>query len=533
MSVSSEDNRAPRSQDVSDVMGNRTLWDLLQRCATLHPHSDAVRYLQDQERPEDMSVISWEQLAAQVLEMRCRLAHIGVSEQRTVVLALPASPLTIVLWLAIAANGAIVQAVDPDAGVLPLSVAIRATRPLIIFAHPGNAEALASALDKAAGSATMIVVRDLSLLTPMAHIDGLSAAGTQDPPTASADSVAGLLQTSGTSGAPKLVELTHANYVASGERLARNSGHLTSDCFYLCSPFSHTNAQLYGCMPALVTGGTVAVVERFSARLYFDTARRMGATVSSMVASPMRMALHKALERGVPVDTGSLRLIQYGMSMSDADWSAWDRLFPRIEMRQVYGQTESVSAVLGGAPWEIDDRRTIGRPFLGVDAVRLVGENGQAVAPGEPGELWVRGEPGRTLMRGYYQNQAATDETLDPDGWLHTGDYMTQDADGRFAFVGRRMHIIRRGGENLSIYELELMMQGCPITEEVAITAETDPLLDARLVAHVIPVDGFTEQGFVQWCRDAIGRRGVPDSIRVHQSFPRTVSGRVITRELK
>lgn len=533
MSVLSEGNGVLPMSDVADVMGNRTLWDLLQRCARLHPGSDAVRYLKDQERPQDMSVLSWEQLASQVWEMRCRLAHIGVSDQRVVMLALPSSPLTIVLWLAIASNGAIVQAVDPDAGVLPLSGAIQATQPVIVFAHPDNADVLSSALDKALGGATMIVAQDLSLQTPMSEIDGLGVAGAQNPPSAGSDSVAGMLQTSGTSGAPKLVELTHANYVAAGERLARNSGHLTSDCFYLCSPFSHTNAQLYGCMPALVIGATVAVVERFSARLYFDTARRMGATISSMVASPMRMALHKALERGVPVDTGSLRLIQYGMSMSDADWSAWDRLFPGIEMRQVYGQTESVSAVLGGAPWEADDRRTIGRPFLGVDAVRLVGENGQAVEPGEPGELWVRGERGRTLMRGYYQNQSATDETIDENGWLHTGDYMTQDADGRFAFVGRRMHIIRRGGENLSIYELELMMQGCPITEEVAITAESDALLDARLVAHVIPVDGFSEQAFVQWCRDSIGRRGVPDSIRVHQSFPRTVSGRVITRELK
>lgn len=533
MSLSTDGNGALRLSDSSDVMGSRTLWDLVQRCATLHPSSHAVRYLQDQERPDDLQVFTWEELASLVWEMRCRLAHIGVCEERAVVLALPSSPLTIVLWLAIASNGAVVQAVDPDAGVLPLSTAIHSTQPVVIIAHPGNAEVLSRALDKATASSVIIVVKDLSLMTPMSAIDGLGSAGAQTPPSALAESIASMLQTSGTSGAPKLVELTHCNYIASGERLARNSGHMTSDCFYLCSPFSHTNAQLHCCMPALVTGGTIAVVERFSASLYFDTARRMGATVSSMVAPPLRMALHKALQRALPVDAGSLRLIQYGMSMSDADWRAWDRLFPQIEMRQVYGQTESVSAVLGDAPWEIDDRRTIGRPFLGVDAVRLVGENGQPVKLGDPGELWVRGERGRTLMRGYYRNEAATAEAIDEDGWLHTGDYMTQDANGRFAFVGRRMHIIRRGGENLSVYELELMMQGCPLTEEVAISTEKDAVLDAKLVAHVIPASGFSEQAFVQWCRDAIGRRGVPDSIRVHQSFPRTVSGRVITRELK
>src|SRR4029453_496969 len=167
-----------------------------------------------------------------------------------------------------------------------------------------------------------------------------------------------------------------------------------------------------------------------------------------------------------------------------ADWQAWDRLFPRIEMRQVYGQTESVSAGLGGGPWEPDHRRTIGRPLLGVDAVRLVGEDGGPVADGMPGELWVRGERGRTLMRGYFQDPQATVAAIDDQGWLRTGDIMTRDADGRFAFVGRKMHIVRRAGENLSIYELELMMQSCPFIEDVAIRAETDEMLDVRLSGH-------------------------------------------------
>jgi crotonobetaine/carnitine-CoA ligase len=279
-------------------------------------------------------------------------------------------------------------------------------------------------------------------------------------------------------------------------------------------------------------GASIAVVSRFSASRYFDTANTTGATVSSMVAPPMRMALHKAMERGVDRRTTSLRLIQYGMTLSEADWRNWDRLFPDIEMRQVYGQTESVSAVLGGAPWEADDRRTIGRPFLGVDAVRLVSDDGGRVADGQPGELWVRGKPGVTLMRGYHRNPEATAATIDADGWLRTGDLMTRDADGRYAFVGRRMRILRRAGENISTYELELMMQSCPLVEDVAIRTETDSMLGARLVVHAIPAAEYDEQAFVAWCRESIGKRGVPDAIRLHKTFPRTGSGRVIVREL-
>jgi crotonobetaine/carnitine-CoA ligase len=285
-------------------------------------------------------------------------------------------------------------------------------------------------------------------------------------------------------------------------------------------------------MPPLVMGGSIAIVPRFSAGRYFDTARIAGATVSSMVAPPMRMALHRARESGRRIDPGGLRLIQYGMTMSAADWNVWDDMVPSIEMRQVYGQTESVSAVLGGAPWESDDRRTIGRPLLGVDAVKLVDDAGQAVADGTPGELWVKGERGRTLMRGYWRNDEATAAAIDGEGWLRTGDLMTRDGDGRYAFVGRRMHIVRRAGENISTYELEFMMQSCPLIADVAIRAESDPMLGARLVVHVIPTAAFSEQAFVSWCREAIGKRGVPDAIKLHRDFPRTASGRVILREL-
>jgi crotonobetaine/carnitine-CoA ligase len=220
------------------------------------------------------------------------------------------------------------------------------------------------------------------------------------------------------------------------------------------------------------------------------------------------------------------------MSLSASDWEAWDQLFPSIEMRQIYGQTESVTGVLGGAPWEIDDRETIGRPFLGVEAVRLVGPDGEDVADGEPGELWVKGVPGETLMLRYRNAPEATAETLVDGRWLRTGDVMARRPDGRYEFRGRRSHIIRRGGENLSTYALELDLQRYPLVSDVAVAAEEDPTLDAVVVAHLIPRPGFEEGAFLDWCREHLGKRGVPDRIQLHDEFPRTGSGRVVVRDL-
>ena len=525
----------------TDAATGRTLWSLATDWAARRGDEDVLVHLPRPDSPDGMRSTSWQRLVQDVAQLRRALAAAGVADQRTVVLALPNCPLAVAVWLAVPANGAVIQVVDPDGGTLTFERAVAATRPVLVVAAPGIAETMREAISRAAVATRLVVPTELGVDALRHGIDGLPSSKAEAP-DATPDQVAGLLPTSGTSGAPKLVALTHHNYVMAAERLARNTGFRTCDRHYLCSPFFHTNGQLYLCAPAFVTGGSVAVLPRFSASAYFDAARWTGATVSSMVAPPMRMALHRAIERGGPVDPGGLRLVQYGMNLSESDWRAWDALLPGIDTRQIYGQTESVTGVLGGAPWEVDDRRTIGRPFVGVERVRLVpagstdvAEGGADVPDGEPGELWVRGIPGRSLMLGYDSAPEATAQTLVADGagaWLRTGDLMVRHPDGRFEFRGRRMHIIRRGGENLSTYGLELDLQSCPLVGDVAVTARDDDTLDAIVVAHVIAAEGYDETAFRAWCLETLGRRGVPDVVRVHRSFPRTGSGRVITREL-
>lgn len=505
----------------ADTASGRTLWSLAEHWASARPQETFLAYA----APDGATAtLTWQRFVDECAVLRERLAAIGVGDQRTVVMALPNSPTAVQLWLATIANGAVIQAIDADSGTLVFERSLRATDPVAVLAAPENADAAAAALTTTGCSAQLLVIAD-------GTISGLRTARIA-PGDSAPESLAGMLPTSGTSGAPKLVELTNQSYVMAGERLARNSGFLTSDRHFLCTPFFHTNGQLYLAVPPFITGGSLALVPRFSASGYFRSARELGATVSSMVAPPLRMALRRAVDSGVAVDPGDLRLIQYGMTMSTADWLDWDRLLPQISMRQIYGQTESVTGVLGGSPWETDDRVTIGRPFVGVPAVRLVGDGGTDVADGEPGELWVEGSPGSTLMRGYHGAPEATAKTIVDGRWLRTGDIMVRRPGGRFEFRGRQLHIIRRGGENLSTYALEIDLQACPLIADVAVTAREDDVLDATVVAHVIPGKGYSEQAFLGWCHSNLGKRGVPDHVREHADFPRTPSGRVIAREL-
>ncbi|MDF2444472.1 MAG: carnitine-CoA ligase [Subtercola sp.] len=478
-----------------DTGADRTAWTLGREWAARRPNETVIVDAPDAARPEADTSISWERLMTDSSELRRRLAAIGVVDQRTVVFSLPNSPLTVALWLAIMSNDAIVQAIDVESGVVVFERALQATDPVAVIVVPLNAPAAREALARTGSTARLIVLENTAI-TGGGQIDGLGALGIE-PGDPSADAIAALLPTSGTSGLPKLVELTSRNYVYGAERLARNSGYVASDRHYLCSPFFHTNAQVYLVMPPFLTGGSMVVTPRFSATHYFSLAARTGVTVSSMVAPPLRLALHKAIETGRPVEIGDFRLIQYGMTLSAADWVEWERLVPSIQTRQVYGQTESVTGVLGGSPWEPDDRKTIGRPWVGVEAVRIVGEHGEDVPDGEPGEIWVAGVPGATLMQGYRNAPEATRETLVDGVWLRTGDVMVRHPGGRFEFRGRRMHIIRRGGENISTYALEIDLQACPLVSDVAVTARDDARLDSLVIAHVIPGADYSEKGFL------------------------------------
>jgi crotonobetaine/carnitine-CoA ligase len=306
--------------------------------------------------------------------------------------------------------------VDPETGRVPLAGFVRRTRPVVVVTSRRHAGKCRDALRDAEVTARLVVADDTSLRDrSLRGLDGLGNSSVH-PNDSEPEQVAGLLATSGTSGEPKLVQLTQRNYVMSGERLARNGGYTVDDRHYLATPFHHTNAQFYSVMPALVTGASIGMVPAFSASGYFLSASRLQCTVSSMIATLMRMALHAGMERRTIPRDPALRLIWYGMTMSAHDWALWDERLGDIAMRQVYGQTETASAVLGGAPWEQDDRATIGRPLLGVDGVRLMGGGGAPVGPGEQGELHVKGEPGASLMLGYLDDPERTASAL--EGWM-------------------------------------------------------------------------------------------------------------------
>jgi crotonobetaine/carnitine-CoA ligase len=269
-------------------------------------------------------------------------------------------------------------------------------------------------------------------------------------------------------------------------------------------------------------------MRRFSVSRFWDVVRANRVTQLFAVAS-IPALLMKAPPDPRDRDHGVRFALQIGVPAAlhaalDERWG-----FPWLEG---YGLTETglVVAMPPGEEAAMVGSGSIGRPCPEVD-LRLVGEDGAAVASGEAGEIAVRA-PG--MMRGYLGRPRESAKTV-RDGWLHTGDLARADERGHLYFLGRRKDMIRRSGENVSAAEIEDVIRSHPAVLEVAVVPVFDELRGEEIKAHVAPVPdaALSPEDIVAHCEGRLARHKVPRYIELrHEPFPRTPSMRVRKREL-
>jgi crotonobetaine/carnitine-CoA ligase len=170
---------------------------------------------------------------------------------------------------------------------------------------------------------------------------------------------------------------------------------------------------------------------------------------------------------------------------------------------------------------------SMGLPVMGY-RVRLVDEQGDTVPRGEVGQIVVAGEPGRTLMKGYFKNPRATEETI-RNGWLWSGDNAREDEGGYFHFVDRAKDMIKRSGENVAASEVEAVILTHPKVFDCAVIGVPDPIRDEAIVAVVVTVEGETVDGetLIEWCRQRLASFRVPERIEFRRELPRTSVGKI------
>jgi len=194
----------------------------------------------------------------------------------------------------------------------------------------------------------------------------------------------------------------------------------------------------------------------------------------------------------------------------------------------VFGQTESNGGITYTQPSDSFQRKseTVGFPYPHVDVKIINPATGEVVPVGERGELCCRGF---LVMAGYYNMPEKTAETIDSEGWLHTGDLATMDAQGYVNIVGRLKEMVIRGGENLFPREIEELLVRHPKISDAAVLGVPDAFFGEELLAVVLPREGaeLTEQELRDYLQDRVSRQKIPRYIQFVTAFPMTASGKI------
>jgi crotonobetaine/carnitine-CoA ligase len=453
------------------------------------------------------------------------LAAHGVARGDSVHLALTNSPTFVAVWLAAIKLGAWIVPSDPMATTPELADHIARTSPLVGFCATSRADVY-----RQAAQAMTVVEID--------ETDGSLAwaAATEHPvpvPEHDPRDRAAVMFTSGTTGRPKGVVITQANYAFAGEVMAAAAALGADDRQLVVLPLFHANAQYYSFASAIAVGASVALMHTFSASRFIDQAARHEATHASLFAGPVRMILARGAP---PTDRHGLRLRHcwFAQNLTEGQYetiAAWMGCRPR----QLYGMTETIPAVLTDAA---DDPRPDTMGYVSPRCVVGVQDaTGRTCGPDEVGEIVVGGSPGLTLFDGYLDDEATTASAY-RDGWFLTGYRARRDAAGRHRFEGRRSDVLKVAGENVSIVEVEAAIALHPAVFEVAVVGLPDAIRDEVPVAYVVlRPDAESSPGIeadlARWCADRLGKAKRPRSFFIVDELPRTSVGKIRTYLLR
>jgi len=507
---------------MNTLTGNRIIPAYLEFHAASRPNQTA---LITETRAGVLQSLTWSELDALSNQAGNWTLAQGLEHNDSIVIHLPNSLELLVLWLAASKSGAVAVPVDPGSTVAELRYIVDHSDARLVVTEAGSLDVARAACN---GCPKLARIVTTSLADPVAFGElgqEVKAQSAARPNAALGPlDVAGMLYTSGTTGKPKGVMLTHAAYLYGAEVFARATALRAVDRHLIALPLHHAAAQCHAMTPSLVAGASMVIMERFRASRFLAQAVRHNATRAALFAAPLRMLLRHHVGSVVP---GSpLELVTFAQNLTAEEMNEWETRF-RIPLMQLWGMTETVGLPLMASLHGLRDNMCMGFPVAGYD-VRIVDESSDEVATGVPGEILVRAEPGWNVTSGYYKNALATNH-LFRNGWLYTGDRARRDRHGQFHFLGRFKEMIKRAGENISPLEVEDVLKSHPAVLEAAVVGVPDSLRDERVIAFVAfrEAQAATADELKLWCLKSLSAFKVPEEFNVCAEFPRTSVGKL------
>jgi len=351
-----------------------------------------------------------------------------------------------------------------------------------------------------------------------------------------------LMFTSGTTGRPKAVPMTHNTF---GTYLLDNVDPADPEIEeknILTVPLYHV-AGMQGMLAAAYGGRILILMSQFEVKEWLDTVQKERANRAMLVPTMLKQVID--FKEFSQYDLSSLEVITYGAAiMPFTVIKRAIELFPGVSFINAFGQTETGStiAMLGPEDHRIEGTEeekekkikrlssSIGKPLPDVE-VKIIDDNGHPVPPGILGEIVARGP---RIMRGYWGDEEKTRQAFTPDGWLRTSDRGYMDEDGYIFLSGRADDLIIRGGENISPREIENVIISCPKVEEVAVipVASEEWGQEPRAIVVLKEGETATEAEIIEFCRDNLASFKRPRTVIFVDKLPRSPLGKLSRKTL-
>jgi fatty-acyl-CoA synthase len=346
------------------------------------------------------------------------------------------------------------------------------------------------------------------------------------------DDVINMQYTSGTTGFPKGVMLTHNNVINNAYYVGEAQKFTDVERLCIPVPFFHCFGLTMSITVCVVYGATMVPVEEFNPQWVLEAIDKEKCTALQGVPTMWIAELeHPDFDK---YDMTTLRTgIMAGSPCPiEVMRKVTDKMAPEVTI--AYGQTESSPVVTQTRTDDDLERRvtTVGRALPGVELEIFNPETGELCAPGVQGEICMRGY---VVMKGYYKMPEATEKAIDGEGWLHSGDLGTKDEPGYVKITGRLKDMIIRGGENIYPREIEEFLYTYPKVQDVQVIGVPSVKYGEEVMAAVMLRKGetATEEEIKEFCQGKIARHKIPKYIRFVDAYPMTASGKIQKYKLR
>ncbi len=470
--------------------------------------------------------LSFAALQAQSAAMAHQFRALGLHPGDTVSVYMPNGPAAAIALLGIMAAGLVANPINLMSQPSHLRHILTHSDTRLVFTTAALVAQLEAVLADGVGATPELVILDENAASlpdfaaAAGHMDSGDAMA-QTPQTADP---ALLMYTSGTTGVPKGVILTHGNLLASAATLNREH-HLGPDDRVLGSlPLYHINGLVVTLIAPLVAGGSVAMTPRFSVGTFWSDALRHQCTWINVVPTIVAYLLNDSRTPD-PSQQQHIRFCRTASAALSPDHlNAFESRFG-IGIIETMGLTETAAPVFTN-PWKRALRRlgSVGQPS-GAQA-RIIDSDGKTQPALVHGEIVVKGA---NVMQGYYKDPGRTQEAFTEDGWLRTGDIGYRDADNFFYIVGRAKELIIKGGENIAPREIDEVVIRHPAVLDAAAVGVPHPEYGQDIAVYLVLRDDavFDPDAMRAHCLSELGRYKSPGKYVVVDELPRGPSGKV------